>query len=78
MGIFDFFKKKQEASDDRKVMAILDKVDPTYRQTKAHLDYQNSLLSRVNAAREKYKKTTISKAPSRSMNLPLSNLIRLV
>lgn len=57
MGLFDFFKKKPSVSNhkDQDVMAILDKVDPKYRQMQADLDYQNALLARVNAAREKYK-----------------------
>lgn len=57
MGLFDFMKKKpaQKTSREDEVMALLDKVDPGYRQRRAELDYQNDLLSRVNAAREKYK-----------------------
>ena len=53
MGLFDFMKKKPEpkVSSEQEIMAILDKVDPEFRQRRANLDYQNDLLSRVNAAR---------------------------
>lgn len=57
MGLFDFMKKKPttKTASEKDVMALLDKVDPEFRQRRANLDYQNDLLSRVNAAREKYK-----------------------
>lgn len=57
MGLFDFMKKKsmEQSSIEDEVMALLDKVDPEFRQRQADLDYQDKLLSKVNAAREKYK-----------------------
>ena len=57
MGLFDMIKKKQQTKQvsQEEVDAILDKVDQGHRQRKADLEYQNVLLSRVNAAREKYK-----------------------
>ena len=62
MGLFDFLKKtpvtktsSAETSTNQKAKELLDKVDPGFRQRQADLNYQNELLSRVNAAREKYK-----------------------
>ena len=63
MGLFSFFKKNQDPkkqstkfSDEQREMTILNKVDSSYRKSQAELNYQNELLSRVNTAREKYKK----------------------
>ena len=60
MGLFDLFSKKktivkQNVKTEKDAMALLDKVDPSFRKRQADLEYQNKLLDRVNAAREKYK-----------------------
>lgn len=57
MGLFDFMKKKQESKPitQQEVKTLLEEIDPGYRQRQEELEYQNQLLSRVNAARVKYK-----------------------
>ena len=58
MGLFGSKKKKvnkvnNHLSEDPK--ELLSKFDPEFRKREKALDYQNELLSWVNAARDKYK-----------------------
>lgn len=53
MGLFGFGKTNKGKSSSRK---ILDELELKRKDMKDELDYQNELLSRVNKAREKYKK----------------------
>lgn len=63
MGLFDFLKKKKPPKPNATSPKFKNSVEKEmyeknlygYRDKKDHLDYQNALLTRVNAAQAKYK-----------------------